>query len=266
VLQALEEAGIPIDAIGGTSMGSVMAAAYARGWSPQRILELVRDVFQDSRSVIDLDFPMVALLGGRKLDQVLKSIFQEIDLSDFWLPFYCISSSLTEASMRVHDKGPAWQFLRASCSLPGIFPPVEAEGQLLVDGGVVNNVPMDVMRNECQGGTVIAIDVGGGGAKNLELEQGRASGWGLLLNRLNPRAENERIANIFQILTWATTLSSKQYLQQLVTSGNVDLFLSPPVQEFQLLGFAAYEKLYQVGYEHTKKKLAEWDGLADVLG
>jgi predicted acylesterase/phospholipase RssA len=238
---------------------------YARGWSPQRILELVREVFQDARSVMDLDFPMVALLGGRKLDRLLRSVFEEIDIADLWLPYYCISSSLTEASMVVHDRGPVWRCVRASSSLPGIFPPVNAEGQLLVDGGVVNNVPMDIMGDRCEGGTVIGIDVGGGGARNLELEdRGGASGWGLLRNRLNPISRKEQIANIFQILMWATTLSSKQYLQQLVATGHVDLFLAPPVQEFQLLGFDAYEKLYQVGYEYTQKQLAEWDGLEKV--
>ena len=129
----------------------------------------------------------------------------------------------------------------------------------------MNNVPMDIMGNRCAGGTVIAIDVGGGGARNLELEDwGGASGWGLLSNRLNPISPNKQIANIFQILIGATTLSSNQYLQQLVATGHVDLLLTPPVQEFQLLGFDAYEKLYQIGYEYTRKQLAEWDGLERV--
>jgi predicted acylesterase/phospholipase RssA len=165
----------------------------------------------------------------------------------------------------VHDRGPLWQSVRASCSLPGIFPPVQAEGQLLVDGGVVNNVPMDIMGNQCTGGTVIAVDVGGGGARNLALEEGKdTSGWGLLLNRINPASPDVRIANIFQILMWSTTLSSKQYLQQLLESGRVDLFLTPPVQEFQMLGFDAYEKLYEIGYEYTRKQLAEWDCLQRI--
>jgi predicted acylesterase/phospholipase RssA/CRP-like cAMP-binding protein len=265
VLKALEEAGISIDVIGGTSMGSVMAAAYARGWSPERILKVASEVFTDSSAVRDLDFPMVSILGGHKLDKVLKSLFGDIDIADLWLPFFCISSNLSKGRMMVHDRGPLWQSVRASCSLPGIFPPVQAEGQLLVDGGVVNNVPMDIMGNQCKGGTVIAVDVGGGGARNLDLGQGEeTSGWGLLFNRLNPASSNEKIANIFQILMWSTTLSSKQYLQQLIESGRVDLFLTPPVQEFQLLGFDAYEKLYEIGYEYTRKQLAEWDCLQKV--
>ena len=124
---------------------------------------------------------------------------------------------------------------------------------------------MDIMGKRCEGGTVIAIDGGGGGAGDLELgDFAGASGWSLLRNRLNPITPNEQIANIFQILMWATTLSSKQYLQQLVATGHVDLFLTPPVQGFQLLGFDAYEKLYQIDYEYTRKQLAEWGCLQEV--
>jgi predicted acylesterase/phospholipase RssA len=166
----------------------------------------------------------------------------------------------------VHDRGPLWRSVRASCSLPGIFPPVQAEGNILVDGGIMNNVPMDIMGTQCAGGTVIAVDVGGGGARDLDLGNKEApSGWNLLLNRLNPASPNERIANIFQILLWSTTLSSKQYLQQLLATGHVDLFLTPPVQEFQLLGFEAYQRLYEIGYEYTRKRLAEWDCLEQVV-
>jgi predicted acylesterase/phospholipase RssA len=266
VLQALEEAGIPVDAIGGTSMGSVMAAAYARGMSPERILKMASKVFTDPRAVRDLDFPMISILGGHKLDKTLQSLFKDSDIADLWLPYFCISSSLTDGHMMVHDRGPLWRSVRASCSLPGIFPPVQAEGNILVDGGIMNNVPMDIMGTQCAGGTVIAVDVGGGGARDLDLGNKEApSGWNLLLNRLNPASPNERIANIFQILLWSTTLSSKQYLQQLLATGHVDLFLTPPVQEFQLLGFEAYQRLYEIGYEYTRKRLAEWDCLEQVV-
>jgi predicted acylesterase/phospholipase RssA len=243
-----------------------MAAFYARGWSPKRILEMASEVFTDSRAVMDLDFPMVSFLRGHKLDSVLQHLFGDMDISDLWLPYYCISSSLSDGQMMLHDRGPVWKSIRASCSLPGVFPPVQAEGQLLVDGGIVNNVPMDIMQNQCRGGTVVAVDVGGGGAGDLVLgDREGISGWGLLRNRINPISSNERIANIFQILVWSTTLSSKKYLQQLLAEGRVDLFLTPPVQEFQLLGFDAYEKLYEIGYEYTRKQLAEWECLQQVV-
>jgi predicted acylesterase/phospholipase RssA len=267
VLQALEAANIPIDVIGGTSMGAVMAAAYAQGLSPEDILAYVSELFAKVSAVRDIDFPMVSLLAGRKLNQALQSFFGDIDIVDLWLPFFCISSSLSEGRMMVHDRGPVWEMVRASCSLPGIFPPVCSDGHYLVDGGVMNNVPMDIMGEHCTGGTVIAVNVGGGGATNVcDNQQCSATGWSLLRQRLNPVAEKDRFTSIVDVLMWATTLSSKGYLQQLVSGGHVDLYLTPPVQEFALLGFEAYQELFDIGYEYTRKQLAEWDGLASIAG
>jgi NTE family protein/lysophospholipid hydrolase len=264
-LQALEEAGIPVDVIGGTSMGSVMAAAHAMGWPPKRMLETMKQVVPNSKALTDVDFPMVSFLAGRKLRGILEFAFAGVDIVDLWLPYYCISASLNEARMVVHERGPLARSVRASCSLPGIYPPVRAEGQFLVDGGIMNNIPVDIMDGMCRGGTVIAIDVGGGGARNLELgERDGISGWGLLGNRLNPLSANERIASVVQILTWSTTLSGTQYVKRLIDDGYVDLFLRPPVQGFELLGFDAHEKLYEIGYEYTRKQLTEWDGLQRV--
>ena len=183
VLEALEEAGIPVDAVGGTSMGSVVAAAHAFGWSAKRIVDSMKDRMANSRAIMDLDLPVRALLGGRKLDRVLQYAFGDVDIADLWIPYYCITANLSEARMMVHDRGPLWQLVRASCSLPGIFPPVRVKGQLLVDGGIVNNVPMDIMERECAGGTVIAVDVAGGGGRSLKLKEGEGmSGWGVLRN------------------------------------------------------------------------------------
>ena len=266
VLQALEEAGVPVDVIGGTSMGSAMAAAYARGWSPQRILEFASKTFTDTNAVRDLDFPMISILAGRKLNRQLRSFFDEIDIADLWLPYFCISASLSDGEMMVHEQGLLWEKVRASCSLPGVFPPVRADGQVLVDGGVMNNVPMDVMESRCTGGTVIAVNVGGGGAKGLaSSKHWDDTGWSQLRRRLSPTSSNENVANIFDVLLWTTTLSSKRYLQQLVESERVALYLTPPVQGFGLLGFDAYEELYRIGYEYACKQLAEWDGLSRIV-
>ena len=265
VLQALKEANIPVDVIGGTSMGSIMAAAYARGLSPKDILAYVSELFAKASAVRDIDFPMVSLLAGRKLNQALQTFFGDVDIVDLWLPFFCMSSSLSEGRMMVHDRGPVWEMVRASCSLPGIFPPVCTDGHFLVDGGVMNNVPMDIMGEHCAGGTVIAVNVGGGGATDLcDSQQCSATGWSLLRQRLNPVAEKDRFTSIIDVLMWATTLSSKGYLQQLVSAGHVDLYLTPPVQEFQLLGFDAYQELFDIGYEYTRQQLATWEGLPSV--
>ena len=254
VLHALEEAGIVVDHIGGTSIGSIMGASYARGWSPTQILEIVADVFKNSRAVIDPDVPMVAMLRGVRLDRVLRSLFNDLDIGDLWLPFYAISASLTRARMVIHDRGPVWQALRASASLPGVFPPVQTDDHLLVDGGVVNNVPMDVMGMRCGEGTVIAVDVGGGGSE-FEPSAQLLSGWQALRKRLNPFGQRVSCPSIGQILVGSTMLSSRRYLETLLEAGHVDLYLKPPVQKFELLGFDAYKRLYEIGYESARDAL-----------
>jgi NTE family protein len=253
-----------VDVIGGTSMGAVMAAAYARGWPPSYIMEKIREVFTASRAVIDLTFPMASLLTGRKLDRALKYIFEDVQIEDLWTSFYCLSSNVTDARARIHQSGPLWKSVRSSVSLPGIFPPVQMDDQVLVDGGVINNVPIDVMRERCPGGgTVIGIDVGGSGGSghtwNEHLSEG-TSGWRLLGNSVFPFMRSNEVPTIFQTLLWSTTLSSKQYTDTMIANGSADLFLRPPVQEFGLLGFDAYEKLFEVGYEYGKIQLAEWQG------
>lgn len=264
VLQAMEEAGIACDVIGGTSMGAIMAGCYARGWSPREILDVARRIFTNARALIDFDFPMVALLRGRKLDNIMKSLFKDMDISDLWLPYYCISSSLSKGQMMLHDRGPLWKSVRASCSLPGIFPPVQAAGQLLVDGGIVDNVPTAIMEAQCEGGKVIAVDVGGGVGEFVPDSGKDISGWGLLRERLNPLSSRSRYANIFQILAQSTTFSSKWSMQQLFAKKRADLVLTPPVQEFPVLDFEAHEKLFETGYAYARQRLAAWEDLPQV--
>lgn len=262
VLRALEEAGFPVDHVGGTSMGSVIAAAYARGWAPQQILEIVAGVFARSRAVFDLDIPIVAMLAGRKLDRVLRHLFEDLDIGDLWRPFYAVSSDLSEARMRVHDRGPVWRALRASASLPGVFPPVRSGQALLVDGGLFNNVPMDVMTTRCGEGPVVAIDVGGGAELKLEAGENVPTGWSLLRNRLNPFSGSVSAPSIAQIIVGSTTVSSKRYLDHLLEVSRVELFLRPPVQAFNLLGFDAYQRLHDVGYESAREALTRHGTIA----
>jgi NTE family protein/lysophospholipid hydrolase len=259
VLQAIEEANIPVDYIGGTSMGSLFAAAYARGWSPAQIMAKVEEVFSKPRALIDMTLPYVSLLGGGKLDRVLKWLFGDIEIEDLWLNYFCISSNLIQAEMMVHQRGSLWKSVRASVSLPGIFPPVPMEDQVLVDGGVVNNLPMDIMSDWCKGGPVIAVDASGGGSCTINLEdRTELSGWRMLGSQLKTLGKPSQVPNLFQLLTAATMLSSKHYLQQLLALKKTDLYLTPPLQDHQLLDFNAYRELYDIGYRYAKERLAEW--------
>ena len=266
VLRALEDAGVPVDAIGGTSMGSVVAAAYACGRSPDDMLRLFAEHLPDGRALRDVDFPAVSLLAGKKLDDMLRFAFEDLDVSDAWIPCFCVSADIAGARMVVHDRGPLWEAVRASCSLPGVFPPVYAHGALLIDGGVMDNVPIEVMEREHEASTIIACDVGAGGIGPIETLPPSTSGWSRLGDRFRGRrAAEETVApNIMQILTSATMLGSRDELHRMVDEGHADLLLVPPVQHVKLLGFEARESLYQIGYDYARLALANWSGLARV--
>ncbi|MCF6329803.1 MAG: patatin-like phospholipase family protein, partial [Henriciella sp.] len=158
VVRAMRELGIPIDFAGGTSMGAVIAACVAMGWSNDEIDYHIRSGFVDSNPLNDWNLPVVGMVRGRRVNKRLKEHFGEAEIGDLTMPFFAVSTNLTDGAYRVHRRGLLRHALRASISLPGILPPVVDNGEVLVDGGVLNNFPADVMR-EMQRGFVVGSDV-----------------------------------------------------------------------------------------------------------
>jgi NTE family protein len=158
VIRALRESGTPIDTVGGTSMGAIVAACYAMGWSDNEIENRIRKAFVDSNPLGDYVLPVVALSRGRRVETRLAENFGETLIEDLQIPFFCVSTDLVSASAYVHRHGSLMQALRASISLPGILPPVVNDKQLLVDGAVLRNFPVDVMR-QVHRGPIIGVDV-----------------------------------------------------------------------------------------------------------
>ncbi|MFO1426098.1 MAG: patatin-like phospholipase family protein [Steroidobacteraceae bacterium] len=159
VIEALRERGVPIDMIGGTSIGAIMGAAAAHGWPGERMLEVFRRTFVDSNPLGDYTLPVVSLVSGRRVSQRLRAEFGEVAIEDLPLPFYCVSTNLTTGHAAVHRQGELWRWLRASVAIPGVLPPVMHGGEVFVDGATVNNLPVDIMR-EAGRGAVIGVDVG----------------------------------------------------------------------------------------------------------
>lgn len=158
VIKALREKGISIDLACGASMGGIIAACAAMGWDDDEIEERIRDAFVESNPLGDHVLPVVALTRGKLVEERLKRHFGDALIEDIELPFFCVSSELTEGAVRIHRRGLLRDALRASISLPGILPPVVANGSLLVDGAVMNNFPTDIMTGMHRGATV-GVDV-----------------------------------------------------------------------------------------------------------
>ena len=161
VIRALTERGVPIDFIGGASMGGVIAAGLALGWDLEEMDRRIRLAFVDSSPLDDIAFPMLAMTRGGKVARRLEENFGDVQFADLWRPCFCVSSNLTTGVPQVHRRGLVRAALRASISLPGLLPPAIQGQNVLVDGAVLKNLPVDVMRSGLSG-PIIGVDVSRG--------------------------------------------------------------------------------------------------------
>jgi NTE family protein/lysophospholipid hydrolase len=240
-------------------MGSIFAGGYAMGWPPEVIMERVRETFSPRWALYDPTLPILAMMRGRKLEGVMRWLYEEIQIEDLWLNFHCVSTNLTRAGAFVHDRGSLWNSIRASCSIPGIFPPVNFEKHILIDGGIVDNLPIAIMRERCERGTVIAVDVAGGEAPDLVEEFGDTDmSWKSIGDRLNPFTKSKPAPNILNVLQRTAMVNSSRNARIALASNQADLLLTPPLEEFGLLDWTAHDALYEAGYRYASEMLSQW--------
>jgi len=159
VVRALRESGLPFDVVCGTSMGGIVAACVAMGWGDEEIELRIRKAFVESNPLGDYILPVVALTRGHRVENRLQEHFGETLIEDLKVPFFCVSTNLAAGESRIHRSGLLRHALRASISLPGILPPVvDGAHGLLVDGAVLKNFPVDVLK-EIHRGPIIGVDV-----------------------------------------------------------------------------------------------------------
>jgi len=157
-IRAIHEFGLPIDFVGGTSMGGVIGASLAMGWSDDEIENRIWKAFVESNPLSDYVLPVIAMTRGQRVNERIKEHFGETVIEDMALPFFCVSTNLSAGTIRIHRTGALRKALRATISLPGILPPVVDGQEVLVDGAVMNNFPADVMQAAHRGPS-IGIDV-----------------------------------------------------------------------------------------------------------
>jgi NTE family protein len=156
-LDALRTAGFAIDRVGGCSIGSFIGAMAALGWPTERIVEVCEAELVRRAPFSDYTIPRVSLIRARRAAAMLQRVFGETRMEELQRPLFTVSADLLGSSLVVHRRGLVYEAVGASMSIPGLAPPVALGPQLLVDGGVLNNLPVDLMdRGE---GPVVAIDV-----------------------------------------------------------------------------------------------------------
>jgi NTE family protein len=245
IIKALKEAGVPFDQLGGTSMGAIIAAGMAREWSLEEMRDRMRAVFVDDNPLSDFTYPMIALLRGKKVSARLRQHFDEVCIEELALPFFAVSSDLTTGRIHVHRDGKLWRALRASVALPGILPPVTHHGHLLVDGGVMNNLPVDVMREQSgDAGPIIACDVTGEVDLRTDDDYYGERPWWLAWRR---RPGNPSIVSI---LMRSGTVGSEA--QRRVVREQCDFLIEPPMPDIGLREWKKFDAAIKEGYDTAR--------------
>ena len=256
VIRAIEEAGIPIDMICGVSMGSIIACQYAMGWDWQKMLRANRTGMGESGIQTDFTLPLVSLSSGRKFRRVLKEFCGDVQLEDLSCNFFCTSCNLSTSEIHVHRRGALWSAICASNAVPAIFPPVLADGHLLVDGGILNNLPGDLLKPIC-GGPVIVSNVSP--LREVTLDSSYTempSAWQVLWSRLNPFKSSIKVPGIPATMIRALMVASNRKSREV--EKDADFYLRPPIDRFRLDDMGRVEEIAEVGYQYAKKEVTTW--------
>jgi NTE family protein/lysophospholipid hydrolase len=256
VFQAFADAGIAVDVIGGSSMGALIGAQWAMGWTADEIAKRTSRGF--GTSFDDMTLPFLALKRGGKHSRLIRSFFADTQIEDLWLPYFAVSSNLNRSSLVVHTSGPLADAVTASTRAPGLFPPVVIGSELHVDGGVMNNVPVDVMREFTEGGIVIGADVSPphelGEVDNYGHD---VSGWRAAWRRFNPlRSNRSYLPDIVLVLLRVVEFGGISYRRD--KASMADIYIAPDVLCFKRNDFGRSADLIEAGYVAAQDALRKW--------
>ncbi|NLA27704.1 MAG: patatin-like phospholipase family protein [Firmicutes bacterium] len=226
-IRVLQEKGIKIDYIAGTSMGSLIAALYACGLKLKLIERLAQRISR--RTWMDLTFPRMGLIAGDKLEELLYMLTGRRNFADLTLPLAVVAVDLISGERVVLTEGSVARAVRASCAIPGIFSPVEIGGKLLVDGGVLQRVPASVVR-EMGAELVIAVDVG-------------------------IHVGDYKISHIFDVMSKSLDIMSREIHRR--QSNDADVLIAPGVSDLGPFDFQCVEKAIDRGEEAAREVLPQ---------
>lgn len=245
-IRAIRELGIPIDFAGGASMGAVVAACVAIGWSDEEIDWRIRKAFVETNPLGDYTLPVVGMVKGKRVNQRLQEHFGEIDIGDLQIPFFALSTNLTDGQAKLHRCGLLRTALRATISLPGILPPLVDGEDILVDGAVLDNFPVEPMR-ELHQGFVIGSDVSAiRDGLNREEFVHPESFWHWVFKR--GFSSPPPIAGL---LMRAATIRD----DRLTPRDKADILILPELPDIELRDWKAYDASVEAGYKAAMEAL-----------
>ena len=257
VIKALREQGYDFDFVGGTSVGAAMAGALALGLEPDEIMEQCEDIFLRSKAMSRLTVPRFSLLDHTVLDASFRKHYGLGDVEDLHLNFFAVSTNLTHNDVTVIREGPLWQAIRASSAIPGVFPPfLREDGEVLIDGGLIDNVPIGAMRALKAGSNVVLNFVPGKPwtvRARYEDYPGRAKALTGLMRK--PGKGVARHPTAFTVLARAMVVNARRLLR--LTDVGDDVLLNISVlQGMSFMDWKRGRELFDVTYDQISGMLA----------
>jgi lysophospholipid hydrolase len=257
VYRAFADTGIAVDAIGGASMGALVGALLAMDWNAEKIVREVSAGFTNPYFA-DLTFPFIAFKTGKMLSKLVQRLFGDTQIEDLWIPYFCVSANLNRSELKIHDRGPLARAVLATTRAPGLFPPVVYDGELHVDGGVINNVPVDIMKAFSNDGITVGVDVSPPHELHPIHDYGdNVSGWKACWQRLSPFVKH-KIYTPSILLVMIRTLEYTGVSYKGSRLKYADLYMYPEMLKFKRSDFDRASEILDAGYECARTNLLEW--------
>ena len=271
VVTALERHGIPVDLIGGTSIGSFVGGLYAKDYNIVSIYgrakKFSKRVSSVWRMIFDLTYPVTSYITGYEFNRGIWKVFGFTEIEDFWIKYFCNSTNITNSTMDIHESGYAWRFIRASMSLAGLLPPIAFKGCMLLDGGYLDNLP--VMEMKRRGAKhIFAVDVGSVDDRTPMDYGDTLSGFWVVFNKWNPFSKHPNVPNMMDIQLRLAYVASVNALEEAKRTPGV-YYLRPPIDNYATLDFGKFDEIYQVGLGYADKLFTEWENkkqLPEIAG
>ncbi|EME77313.1 uncharacterized protein MYCFIDRAFT_205464 [Pseudocercospora fijiensis CIRAD86] len=261
IIRALEEAGLPIDIVGGTSIGALVGGVYAQDAEvvPMygRVKKFAGRMGSMWRFALDVTYPSASYTTGHEFNRGIFKIFGDSQIEDFWLSYYCNSTNISKSRPEIHTSGYVWRYVRASMSLAGLLPPMCDDGHMLLDGGYTDNLTVSHMK-ALGADQIFAVDVGALDDDTPQAYGDSLSGLWAAVNRWNPFSSHPNPPTLSEIQARLAYVSS---VDNLARAKNIPgcRYMRPPIETYGTLDFGKFDEIYQVGYEYGKKFLADLD-------
>ncbi len=256
VYKALLECEIPVDSVCGTSAGGIVASLIAAGHSVETIVSMLKESYA-KKVFKEYTVPYSSLISTNKVNLDAKSLAQGLNVEDLWLPMFTCAVNITKSELTVIDRGPVWIATRATAALPAILLPVIHNDSYLVDGGLINNMPGDIMI-EKYGGKLISVSVSPEEDLIAEIEEFPSqTSYFLKKNIFRRKIDDTNVPSLGTILMRSIMVGSSAKMKEVENMS--DLFLNPKVDNVGMLEFDSIDDSIEIGYNYTMKKLEKFD-------